>query len=57
MHRHLGDNNAWAKGANFETTARNTLLWRVPHSMNVGHTARIVEVSRQSEAVLAFIIT
>ena len=28
--RHLGDTNSWCKCTNFESAARNTLLWRVP---------------------------
>lgn len=27
---HLGDTNSWGKMTNFETAARNTLLWRIP---------------------------
>ena len=26
------------------TTARNTHMWRVPRSLNIGHTSRIVEM-------------
>lgn len=41
---HLGDTNSWCKVTNFETGARNTLLWRVPGSTNTGRTTRLVEM-------------
>jgi hypothetical protein len=42
--RTVGDTNSFCKVTNFETAARNTLLWRVPGSMYIGHTSRLVEM-------------
>ena len=52
---HLGDTNSWAKVTNFETAARNVMLWKVPKSMigsgaghnsplALGRSTRIVEM-------------
>ena len=41
---HLGDTNSWCKVTNFETGARNSLLWRVPGGMYTGFTSRLVEM-------------
>ena len=42
---HLGDTNSWCKMTNFETAARNTMLWRVPGQADAskGLNQRIVE--------------
>eukprot|EP00656_Telonema_subtile_P005812 TRINITY_DN12657_c0_g2_i1.p1 TRINITY_DN12657_c0_g2~~TRINITY_DN12657_c0_g2_i1.p1 ORF type:complete len:545 (+),score=98.27 TRINITY_DN12657_c0_g2_i1:172-1806(+) len=42
---HLGDTNSWGKMTNFESAARNTLLWRVPgqRSESQGLNPRMVE--------------
>jgi iduronate 2-sulfatase len=43
---HLGDQNSWCKQTNFETAARNTLLWRVPGQplASQGRNGRLVEM-------------
>jgi iduronate 2-sulfatase len=43
---HLGDTNSWCKETNFETAARNTLLWRVPGQKGAskGLNTRLVEM-------------
>ena len=43
---HLGDQNSWCKQTNFETAARNLLLWRVPGQMegSQGMNSRLVEM-------------
>ena len=42
---HLGDTNSWCKMTNFETAARNTMLWRVPGQVDAskGLNQRVVE--------------